>query len=92
MHSTTAVTAELGKYKEVRRRETKQIARCWHAGADQNRYSVAFTSYLATSTSQAAEAFQPLQWRTRNTNFDDPESSQVRFALPDVFSCYRLVH
>ncbi|EIE18419.1 hypothetical protein COCSUDRAFT_68334 [Coccomyxa subellipsoidea C-169] len=62
-------------------------------GADQNRYSVAFTSYLATPTSQAAEAFQPLQWRTRNTNFDDPESSQAtedRSSIPSVVNTQML--
>jgi hypothetical protein len=40
------------------------------AGADQNRYTVAFSSYLATPTTQAAEAWAPLQWRSRSTNFD----------------------
>ena len=47
-------------------------------GPDPNRYSVAFTSYLATPSTQAAENFAPLPWRTR-TVVDDP-SNQARAA------------
>ncbi|CAL8465747.1 g5283 [Coccomyxa elongata] len=56
-------------------------------GADQQRYSVAFTSYLATPTTQAAEAFSPLQWRSRTTHFDDPDNAQSvvdRSTIPSV--------
>nr|QOL01153.1 putative extracellular protein CSOL_076 [Pseudococcomyxa simplex] len=56
-------------------------------GADQQRYSVNFNSYLATPTTQAAEAFAPLQWRSRSTNFDDSDTTQAtvdRSSIPSV--------
>ena len=46
-----------------------------HTGPDVNRYSVAFTSYLATPTTQAAENFAPLPWRVRYTPDDPTEAS-----------------
>ena len=59
---------------------------CAAAGPDPNRYTVAFTSYLATPSTQAAENFAPMPWRTR-TVMDDP-SNQARAAYYETASLH----
>ena len=51
------------------------------AGPESKRYQVAYSSFLATPTTQAAENFAPLQWRARSTP-DDPSQASTHARPP----------